>query len=410
MTQFEAREKRLSRCVVLELKQTVLPVTAVSCGVTLAVPPRLNAFLPTAAVRQTAFAYRKRNDKHLIRLLPIKAPQIRRFAAPSIFSKVWIVSCALSVKPNEVRRRARTNGHPMSFLTMTAYCRTRIPKIQMIHFEAGERSLSGDVIVETLLSVYAVLTSPVVPLAVLPKLKAFRPTAALIQTDFAYQERTRRMISRLLRIEAPRMNQFAAPSAPTTVVKEWIASCPLGVKPNEVHRRATEATRHRQGLLDQENRNPEASGGLYSVCDSIDDGDDARERVDCSVLYPIGTRVRKYYDCYGWVSGEIAQFEGVYRVRYEDGDEEDFLADDKELEEIVLQAQSKRQPTSCSPASILPMGTPVDKHFPGYGWFAGQIVAFDGLYLVRHDDGDEEELFYDSPEVARIVANATNNP
>jgi Helicase associated domain len=161
---------------------------------------------------------------------------------------------------------------------------------------------------------------------------------------------------------------------------------------------------------DQENRNSEPSGGLYSVCDSIDDRDDARERVDCSVLYPIGTRVRKYYDCYGWVSGEIAQFEGLYRVRYEDGDEEDFVADDKELEAIVLQAQSKGQPTSCSTASILTMGTPVSKHFPGYGWFAGQIIAFDGLYLVRHDDGDEEELFYDSPEVTRIVSNATDNP
>jgi Helicase associated domain len=160
---------------------------------------------------------------------------------------------------------------------------------------------------------------------------------------------------------------------------------------------------------EQEMRHPKASDGLYSVCDLIYDGDDARERDDCAVLYPIGTRVRKYFHGYGWILGEIALFEGVYRVRYEDGDEEDFISDDKELEEILRQAQSKHQSTtqgSCLIDSIVPIGTRVYKHFPSYGWFSGEIVAFDGLYLVRHEDGDEEELFYDSPEIATIVARA----
>jgi Helicase associated domain len=144
---------------------------------------------------------------------------------------------------------------------------------------------------------------------------------------------------------------------------------------------------------------------VKSTCELIDDADQERERIDCSVLYPIGTRVRKHYDCYGWVAGTIVQFEGVYRVRYEDGDEEDFLNDDKELVDIVERAKGRAKGSSLD-GIILPVGTPVHKYFPTHGWFAGEIVAFDGVYLVRHDDCDEEELFYDSPELAAIVANA----
>lgn len=162
-----------------------------------------------------------------------------------------------------------------------------------------------------------------------------------------------------------------------------------------------------QSNAEQAIRNPDPAhrGNGICVSDLPDDADQDRKRIDCTFLYPIGTRVRKHYDGYGWVTGAIVQFEGVYRVRYEDGDEEDFLDDDKELVDVVSQAKGNPKGSSFN-GIILPVGTPVQKHFPGYGWFAGKIVAFDGIYLVRHDDGDEEELFYDSPDLAAIVGNA----
>jgi hypothetical protein len=147
----------------------------------------------------------------------------------------------------------------------------------------------------------------------------------------------------------------------------------------------------------------------YAVCTVIEGDDGGRVRIPCDFIYPIGTRVRKYFEGYGWVSGQVALFEGVYRVRYEDGDEEDFVNSDPELDEIALHARrnSGIERITLSPVdSILQMDTPVNKHFPGYGWFAGMISAFDGVYLVRYDDGDEEELFYDSPELQAIIAQA----
>jgi Helicase associated domain len=155
----------------------------------------------------------------------------------------------------------------------------------------------------------------------------------------------------------------------------------------------------------QASQNPDPAPSVSSTCELIDDADQERERIDCSVLFPIGTSVRMQYDGYGWVAGTIVRFEGVYRVRYEDGDEEDFLDDDKELADVVSQAKGRSKGSSLG-GTILPFGTPVQKYFPTHGWFAGEIVAFDGVYLVRHDDGDEEELFYDSPELAAMVANA----
>jgi hypothetical protein len=147
----------------------------------------------------------------------------------------------------------------------------------------------------------------------------------------------------------------------------------------------------------------------YSVCTVIQGDDGGRERIPCDFIYPVGTRVRKYFEGYGWASGQVALFEGVYRVRYEDGDEEDFVNSDPELNEIALHARrnSGFEGMTLSPVDkILPMETPVYKNFPGYGWFAGIITAFDGVYLVRYDDGDEEELFYDCPELQAITAEA----
>jgi hypothetical protein len=103
-------------------------------------------------------------------------------------------------------------------------------------------------------------------------------------------------------------------------------------------------------------------------------------------------------------------FECIYGLRYEDGNEGDFVNFDLDLHEIVLHACENLavEGAALSPEdSILLMGTPVCKHFPGYSWCAGTISAFYGVYLVRHDDGDEEELFYDSPQMQALVAEAT---
>ena len=157
-----------------------------------------------------------------------------------------------------------------------------------------------------------------------------------------------------------------------------------------------------QCQAEQATRHPDPAQSGNSICELIGDADQERERIECPFLYPIGTRVRKHYDGHGWVAGAIVQFEGVYRVWYEVGDEEDFLDDDKELVDIVSQANGVPIGPSIN-GIILPVGTPLEKYFPTYGWFAGKIIAFDGVYLVRHDDGDEEELYYDSPELAAIV-------
>jgi len=51
--------------------------------------------------------------------------------------------------------------------------------------------------------------------------------------------------------------------------------------------------------------------------------------------YPIGTKVRTFFDCSGWWNGEVTSYDGEhYQVVYEDGDTEEYVA--KDLAPLVL--------------------------------------------------------------------------
>jgi hypothetical protein len=54
--------------------------------------------------------------------------------------------------------------------------------------------------------------------------------------------------------------------------------------------------------------------------------------------YSTGTKVKKFFEGHGWFLGEIASIDEEYccYVRYEDGDEENYLLDELEdLDKIV---------------------------------------------------------------------------
>jgi len=49
------------------------------------------------------------------------------------------------------------------------------------------------------------------------------------------------------------------------------------------------------------------------------------------------SRVRKHFPGHGWFDGAIRAFDGVYRVRYDDEEEEEYCYDSPELSNIILQ-------------------------------------------------------------------------
>jgi hypothetical protein len=109
--------------------------------------------------------------------------------------------------------------------------------------------------------------------------------------------------------------------------------------------------------------------------------------------HPDGTVVHKWFRGYGWFQGEILSFNGrYYRVRYVDGDEED--CSETEIDDFMVEAAFR--PTKH------PIGTEIQKFFPGHGWFRGYVSEFDGKYYkVYYEDGDEEE--YEEKEVENLL-------
>ena len=159
----------------------------------------------------------------------------------------------------------------------------------------------------------------------------------------------------------------------------------------------TECRESNFSIASEEDARDESSGDESSVSAKSERG---RARVECSGVYACGTRVKKFFPGYGWFSGEIAAFQGLYLIQYEDGDEEEILFDDPALNDMVSDSPSVPE-TQMGPPFRL--GTRVKKYFPGHGWFGGKIAAFDGVYLVRYEDNDEEEYNYDCPNLRTIV-------
>ena len=64
------------------------------------------------------------------------------------------------------------------------------------------------------------------------------------------------------------------------------------------------------------------------------------------MLYPIGTKVRKFFILYGWYDGMITSYDKAnkwYEVQYSDGDIQDYS--DDEVSPIVLNAEERERPT-----------------------------------------------------------------
>ena len=87
-------------------------------------------------------------------------------------------------------------------------------------------------------------------------------------------------------------------------------------------------------------------------------------------------------------------------IQYEDGDEEEILFDDPALNDMVSDSPSVPETRM---DSLFRPGTKVKRFCPGHRWFGGKIAAFDAVYLVRYEDNDEEECFYDCPSLRMIV-------
>ena len=111
------------------------------------------------------------------------------------------------------------------------------------------------------------------------------------------------------------------------------------------------------------------------------------------------------FDGQGWFQGEIISIyeQNVYKIRYEDDDEETYLIpnEQKDLDQIVANTDVLRHE----------IGTSVSKLFEGYGWFEDKVVAIEkDRYRVRYDDGDKEDYLFDSElkELDKIIANAGN--
>lgn len=134
------------------------------------------------------------------------------------------------------------------------------------------------------------------------------------------------------------------------------------------------------------------------------------------MLWPKGTKIRKFFEQEdhpeggAWYDGEVASYDakdGLYFIRYEDGDEEEL--DMMEMKKQVVVVNDKEEKPNEKPAAW-PIGTRIRKFFQeevhpdGGAWYEGEVTSFDakhGYYFIRYDDGDEEEL--DSEEMKKQV-------
>lgn len=121
-----------------------------------------------------------------------------------------------------------------------------------------------------------------------------------------------------------------------------------------------------------------------------------------STRYQVGTKVMKYFEEHGWFQGEIISIyeQNVYKIRYEDDDEETYLIpnEQKDLDQIVANTDLLRYE----------VGTKIKKHFEGHGWFEGKVIdREEDRYKVRYSDGDKEEyLFHELELLDELVSNA----
>lgn len=130
----------------------------------------------------------------------------------------------------------------------------------------------------------------------------------------------------------------------------------------------------------------------------------------------INRYVAKKFDCSGWFRGTVQGYtfspgknrhdSVLFRIRYDDDDEEDLSVG--ELAGILIQRdlsseENETEPHSDDNSNFVPEGKHrVAKYFPGHGWFFGtvcghRIVTEGGktpyaLYKITYDDGDEEEF------------------
>ena len=119
--------------------------------------------------------------------------------------------------------------------------------------------------------------------------------------------------------------------------------------------------------------------------------------------YPVGTKIRKHFDGWGWFEGMVVSHdEGFYQVLYKDGDKEEY--DENELEDILWpsnQPTTKKPPPTGTKEDVTPpmrsqdgkkpfaVGTKLSKNFAKDGWVDGEIVSIsnENLYRVRYENG-----------------------
>jgi hypothetical protein len=124
----------------------------------------------------------------------------------------------------------------------------------------------------------------------------------------------------------------------------WLGKDKDSRKPMAKGRRSTSASEDEdeeefRSSEDDDDRKPKAKLRRAASADATDEYEE-EGRISRSLLtrYSVGTKVKKFFEGYGWFLGEIASIDEEYccYVRYEDGDEENYLLDELEdLNKIV---------------------------------------------------------------------------
>lgn len=121
---------------------------------------------------------------------------------------------------------------------------------------------------------------------------------------------------------------------PGSLVEQVVIVCDTKISKPETKRNQSDRKRAQHWSVPQ----PVRERNTYSAATSIIEKEMVTtvpcshvEDVFCPFGYPLRTRVRKYFDGFGWFNGTLVHFDklsGYYQIRFDDGDVEDFDAQD----------------------------------------------------------------------------------